>query len=305
MVAQRRFGMDHEHYDWSPIISRAPLRWPDGARVAVCAIVNLDHFDWRTPDGAFALPSLPGGIGPRPFPRFDTYGHRDYGHRVGIFRVLDTLEKHGLKATIAMDQMTAENYPYLVRHVQERGCEIIGHGVAVTRMITSRMSEEEEREYILAAVSSLERVTGSAPVGWLGPEYGESPRTPQLLAAAGVRYLCDWTNDEQPYPMKAPEGSLHALPMMVDLDDQVCLSQRLVPVTRYGELLKEAFDRLYHDGAETGRVLTLNLHPWLIGQPFRIKYLDEALAYMTARQGVWCATGREIIDWYRSQASTS
>ena len=166
------------------------------------------------------------------------------------------------------------------------------------------MSEEEEREYILAAVSSLERVTGSAPAGWLSPEYGESPRTPQLLAAAGIQYLCDWTNDEQPYPMKAPQGSLHALPMMVDLDDQVCLSQRLMPVTRYGELLKESFDRLYQDGAETGRVMTLNLHPWLIGQPFRIKYLDEALAHMTTRQGVWCATGREIVDWYRSQATS-
>jgi peptidoglycan/xylan/chitin deacetylase (PgdA/CDA1 family) len=297
--------MDHEHYDWSPIINRAPLRWPDNARVALCAIVNLDHFDWQAPEGSFSLPNLPGGIGPRPFPRFDTYGHRDYGHRVGIFRVLDTLEKHGLKATVAMDQMTAENYPYLVRHLQERGCEIIGHGVAITRMISSHMSEEEEREYILAAVSALQRVTGSAPAGWLSPEYGESPRTPQLLAAAGVEYLCDWTNDEQPYPMKAPQGSLHALPMMVDLDDQVCLSQRLIPVTRYGELLKESFDRLYQDGAETGRVMTLNLHPWLIGQPFRIKYLDDALSSMTARQGVWCATGREIIDWYRTQSSAS
>lgn len=114
-----------------------------------------------------------------------------------------------------MDVLTAQNYPYLVRHCQNRGCEIIGHGISVSRLITSKMSEEEEQEYIHRSVQGLTDATGGAPLGWLGPEYGESARTPQLLAQAGIRYVCDWTNDEQPFPLKSPEGESLALPVMV------------------------------------------------------------------------------------------
>ena len=299
MPAERRYGMDHEHYDWWPMVNRGHLRWPDNARVALCTIVNLAHMEWQQPEGSYRAPNLTGGIGGLPFPDYARYGQRDYGHRVGVFRVLDTLEKHGLKPTVAMDQLTAENYPYLVRHCVERGCEIIGHGVALTRMITSRMSEEEEREYILASISALRRATGTDPAGWFSPEYGESARTPQLLASAGISYVCDWVNDEQPYPMKTAQGSLFAMPMAYELDDAVALTHRLVPIHRYGEMLKESFDQLYLDGEANGRVLVLNLHPWLIGQPYRIKYLDEALGHMMSRDGVWAASGRQIIDWYR------
>ena len=298
MPAERRFGMDHEHHDWSPIVNRGVLRWPQNARVAVCAIVNLEHAEWEAPEDSFTV-RLAGGMGYRPAPNYELLGHREYGHRVGIFRVLDVLEKHGIKATVAMDALTAEHYPYLVEHCRKRGCEFIGHGISVTRMISSKMSEQEEREYIQTSVDALKKATGAAPAGWLGPEYGESARTPQLLAQAGIRYVCDWANDEQPYPMTTSEGKMFALPILLELDDTNALWQRRVPIDRYGELLKESFDVVYRDGAQSGLLLTLNLHPWLIGQPFRIGYLDDALGHMMGRQGVWAATGSEIIDWYR------
>jgi peptidoglycan/xylan/chitin deacetylase (PgdA/CDA1 family) len=167
-------------------------------------------------------------------------------------------------------------------------------------MITGQMSEPEERQYIQTSVEVLRRATGVAPVGWLGPEYGESARTPQLLAQAGIRYVCDWTNDEQPYAMKTPHGELFALPIMLELDDINALWDRRVTIDRYARLLKESFATLYRDGARNGRVLVLNLHPWLIGQPFRIGYLDDALGDMMRRQRVWAATGAAIIDWYRN-----
>ena len=299
MPAQRRFGMDHEHYDWSPVSTRGVLRWPEGARVALCVVVNLDHLEWSPPPGSYQSATLAGGLAPRPFPDYARFSHREYGHRVGIFRVLDALERHGMKATVAMDALTAENYPYLVRHCLSRGCEIIGHGISASQMLTSQMSEKTEREYIQASLEALKRATGTAPVGWLGSEYGESTRTPQLLAHAGIRYVCDWVNDEQPYRMKASEGEIHALPIMLELDDVNALWDRRVTIDRYAELLKESFETLYRDGAHTGRLLVLNLHPWLIGQPFRIRYLSDALGVMTRRQGVWAATGSEIIDWYR------
>jgi peptidoglycan/xylan/chitin deacetylase (PgdA/CDA1 family) len=291
--------MDHEHYDWLPIVKRGVLRWPDNARVALCVIVNLEHMEWSPPEGSYQLPTLSGGLDPRPFPDYARLSHREYGHRVGIFRVLDVLERHRIKATVAMDVFTAENYPYLVRHCRQRGCEIIAHGMSVSRMITAKMSEQEERQYLQESLERLRRATGAAPVGWLGPEYGESERTPQLLAEAGIRYLCDWPNDEQPYRLKTRQGELFALPIMLELDDVNALWYRRLAIDRYAELLSESIDRLYRDGVRNGRLLGLNLHPWLIGQPFRIGYLDDALGTMMHRQGVWAATGAEIIDWYR------
>jgi peptidoglycan/xylan/chitin deacetylase (PgdA/CDA1 family) len=255
--------------------------------------------EWSPPEGSFSA-ALAGGLGDRAFPDYARLSHREYGHRVGVFRILDVLEKHRIKPTIAMDVQTAENYPYLVKHCQERGCEIIGHGISANQMISGTMPEEEEREYIHASVEALKRATGTEPAGWLGPGYGESPRTPELLGQAGVSYICDWTNDEQPYPLRHRPGELFALPIMLELEDIHALWERRVAVTRYGELLKESFDTLYSDGEDTGRVLVLNLHPWVIGQPFRIGHLDRALGYMMRRQGVWAATGSEIIEWYRT-----
>ena len=298
MPAQRRFGMDHEHYDWTPLVNRGVLHWPDNARVALCVIVNLEHVQWGPPEGSHST-ALAGGLTPRPFPDYALFSHREYGHRVGIFRVLDGLERHGIKATVAMDALTAENYPYLVQYCKDRGAEIIGHGISASQVITNNMPEEEELGYIQASLEALRRATGTTPVGWLGPEYGESSRTPQLLARAGISYVCDWANDEQPYPMKADSGELFALPTMLELDDINALWDRRVPIDRYGQLLKESFDTLYQDGEQNGRLMVLNLHPWLIGQPFRIGYLDDALGHMVRRRGVWPATGSQIIDWYK------
>jgi peptidoglycan/xylan/chitin deacetylase (PgdA/CDA1 family) len=291
--------MDHEHYDWSPISKRGMLRWPDQARVALCVLITLEHTEWQPPAGSFQ--SVPGATGmiSRPYPDYARLTHQEYGPRVGIFRVLDVLAHYGIPPTVAMDALTAEHYPYLVRHCLQRGCEIIGHGMAASRMITSKMSEQAERDYIHAAVATLTRATGKAPLGWFSPEYGESPRTPPLLAQAGIQYVCDWVNDEQPYRLTTPQGELFALPIMLELDDVHAMWERRVPVDRYATLLTDSFDVLYRDGARNGRLLVLHLHPWLIGQPFRIGFLHEALGAIIRRQGVWAASGTAIIDWYR------
>ena len=305
MPAQRRFGMDHEHYDWSPLSSRGILRWPQDARLSLSVIVTLEHMEWMPPESSFQVPNLAGGSAARPFPDYARISHREYGHRVGIFRVLDVLEKHGIRPTVAMDALTASNYPFLVRHCLDRGCEIIGHGISVSRTITSNMTEQEERDYIRESLDALSQATGSPPVGWMGPEYGESERTPQLLGEAGIRYLCDWANDEQPYPLKVPAGELFALPVMVELDDVVAMAHRKVTVDRYSTMLRESFDEMYVGGAQNGRALVLSLHPWLIGQPFRIGSLDEALGHMMQRQGVWAASGAEVVEWYRTHPPVS
>jgi len=288
--------MDHEHHKWSPISTRGKLSWPDNAKVALCLIITLEHTEWEPPEGSFSADQA-GGLGLRPFPDYPRFSHREYGHRVGIFRVLDTLERLKIKATVAMDTQTAEGYPYLVKHCQDRGCEIIAHGVSGSQMISGHMSTEEEAGFIRSSLDAMKRATGTAPKGWFGTDYGESERTPVLLREAGIDYLCDWVNDEQPYPMA---NGLVALPTMLEMDDLFALSNRRVEIERYCQSLKDGFDVMYRDGAENGRLMTINLHPWLVGQPFRIGYLEEALAHIMGHQGVWSASGSEIIDWFRA-----
>lgn len=303
MYTELREGMDHEHYAWSPLIGREDLRWPDGARMALCVIVTLEQLDWKVPAGTYQSPGLYSHLAmQRPILEFWAISHREYGHRVGVFRVLEVLKRHGIRPTVAMDALTAAHYPYLVRHCVKEGAEIIGHGLSASQMITSRMGEEEERAYISDSIAAIESATGAKPKGWFGPEYGESTRTPRLLAEAGIRYVCDWANDEQPYRMTTPKGEIYALPMMVELDDLFSLRDRRFPIDEFAINLTDAFDAVYRDSVKTGRVLVLNIHPWLMGQPFRIRYLNDALGHMTRRQGVWAASGGEIIDWYRRNA---
>ena len=299
MPAQRRPGMDHEHYAWSPMSTRPTLRWPEHAPVALCAVVNLSQMELQPPTDSFQSPVLAGGLGQRPYPDYARQSHREYGHRVGVFRVLDVLARHGVPATVAVDALTAEGYPALIDELGARGCEIMAHGISASQMITSRMTEAEERDYIARSIAACTAATGTAPAGWLGPEYGESNRTPALLAEAGIRYVCDWPNDEQPYRMTTPTGELYALPFLWDLDDVNALWDRRLPAERYGKLIVEAFEGLKKDGANNARLLALHLHPWLIGQPFRIGCLDAALTEITRQGGCWMANGSTVIDWYR------
>jgi hypothetical protein len=138
-------------------------------------------------------------------------------------------------------------------------------------------------------------------VGWFGPEYGESRRTPSLLAEAGVRYVCDWLNDEQPYRMTTPSGELYSLPVSYPLEDVNALHDRRITVGEWLRTGREAFDRLALDGARTGRVLTLVLHPWLTGQAFRADVVTEMLRHITTSGNAWPATGGQIVDAYRAQ----
>ncbi|MGF1595344.1 MAG: polysaccharide deacetylase family protein [Acidimicrobiales bacterium] len=292
MPAERRPGPDHGHYDWSPIVAREVRPLPGGARLAVSVLVVLEYLEWRPPEGAITNRRLPGGFGPLPFPDYVKHTHREYGHRVGIFRLLDLLERHSIPPLVAIDALTVERYPWLARHVHERGCELVGHGISLSRMISSRMSEEEERAYIHTSLDAVAGVTGARPEGWFGIEYNESERTPALLAEAGVRYVCDWVNDEQPYPMHVPSGALWSVPLLLTADDAHTMGTRRVPIDRYCRLLVESAEVMADDG---GRHLFIALHPWLSGQPFRARELAGALAAIMELDGVVAVRPGELI----------
>ena len=310
MPAKRAYGMDQEFYPWSPIITRSVLRWPDNARVALAVIVNLEHWDWEVPDGT-PLPVSPLG-GPEGlwsgnpagnlFPDIGGYGNHEYGNRVGIFRILAVLDKYGITATLALDKAVADHNPTLVKEGQKCGAEFIAHGLSRRRIIHIGMSAEEERDYIRASIDAVETATGTRPVGWSGPDFQETPNTPSLLAAEGIRYVCDWGNDEQPYRMTPKTGELYSLGVQQYLDDNYIHLHGRRTINEVNLLWRDWFDGLYADGATAGRLMVLHLHPWIMGQPWRIRHLDEVLGHICAHQGVWKATGGEIVDWFKAQS---
>jgi hypothetical protein len=207
LLAEPHAGAETERYPWSPIVTRPILRWPDNARVALAVIVNPEHWDWDVPAGAPLAVSPLGGAegmwtGNQPqFPDIGGYGNHEYGNRVGIFRILAVLDKYGIKPTLALDKAVADHYPFLVEEGQKRGAEFIAHGLPRRRIIHVGMSEDEERQYIRASTEAVERATGKRPLGWSGPDFQETPNTPNLLASERISYVCDWGNDEQPYKM--------------------------------------------------------------------------------------------------------
>jgi allantoinase len=299
MPGQRRPGMDHGLYDWSPIVQRPALRWPGGARLALWVVVYLEYWELDPPPDSYRAPGIHGTWWAH-FPDYRTYSYREYGNRVGIFRVMEVLERHGIRATLALNSEAAARYPRILELALARGWEPAAHGTHATRMVTSRMTEDQERSVIAESVAGLERATGKRPRGWFAQEGGETPRTTALLTDAGFAWLADWPNDDQPYRI-GEARQLVSLPLQLEWDDIQLLWLRQLPTTRYPGIVDAACDRLHRDADTSGRLLGLGIRPWLLGQPYRIRYLDEALTRILARDRIWKTTAGEIADAFLAQ----
>lgn len=312
--AQHQHGMDHPYYDWSPLPHRGRFEWPRRSPLAVGAVIVLEHVEWEPPADAYSLRRRSGGLARLPAPDYPQLTIREYGHRVGIFRLLDLLDRHGIAATVAVDALTAEHYGWLDSHLVGRGCEIAGRGIAATRLITSKNTEEDEREAIARSIDTIESATGIRPTTWFSAEGVESFRTPALLAEAGIDTVLDWPNDEQPVLM-ATEGVLAgvgkhedappmaSLPLFLEADDEFALWHRRVSLDGWREIVTGAATRMHRDGAEHpagGRLLMLTLRPWLAGQPFRVPTLDAALTQVMALGNIHTATASELAAHARS-----
>jgi peptidoglycan/xylan/chitin deacetylase (PgdA/CDA1 family) len=284
--------MDHALYPYSALPARPVLRWPGDKPVAVWVVLYLEYWELATPAGEHRAPGVHGHWGHH-FPDYRTYSYREYGNRVGIFRVLDCLDRHRVPVTVAANAAALARYPGLVDECVERGWDIVPHGSHATRMITSAMTEEDERAVIDDAIAAVERATGRRPTGWIGQDFNESTRTPRLVAASGLGWIGDWPNDEQPYWMSV-DPPLVSIPQQPEWDDVQLLWMRQVPLPRYPEIVADALAQLAADGTRTGRSLCLGIHPWLLGQPHRIRYLDDVLAHLAASRAAWLATGPAI-----------
>jgi allantoinase len=276
-------------FPYSPIIHRPRLEWPDGARVALWVIPNIEFF------------SLEDRITGGPAPDVPSWSARDYGNRVGIFRMMDVLDRYGIRGTVALNSKVCAQHPVIIEEGNKRNWEWMGHNETNTIRLNAVAPEEEVR-IIRDSLATIEQAVGTRPAGWLSSGMQQTWNTLELLAGQGCEYVADWTNDDQPYLMSLESGrNIVALPYSVEINDKPAFEHRFATAAEFGNMIKRQFDVLYREGAASGRVMAIALHPYLTGQPHRIDALDEALEYICRHQGVWRATGAEIVRHFMTQ----
>lgn len=288
--------MSNPRDDFIPIVDRQPLKLPGNARVAVWVIINVEEWDINE---AMARQVLPAPQGVSAIPDIPNYSWHEYGLRVGFWRLKGVLDKHQIKATVSLNASICNSYPRIVEESLKSGWEILGHGFKQRALSL----EKDEREVIRRSIQLIKEKTGKAPRGWMGPGLVETFNTPDILAEEGIEYVCDWVNDDQPYPLKVKSGTLFSIPYTLELND---IPIYVVQHHRSPELFERArdhFDTLYEEGVHTARIMAIAVHPYLTGVPHRIKYFDKIFRYIKqkAPYGDVCfMTGSEIVDWYKS-----
>ncbi|HEY0297019.1 MAG TPA: polysaccharide deacetylase family protein [Bordetella sp.] len=282
-------------FPYAPQPGRPRFELPGGARLALWINPNVEFFGLDD--------VMPGNVNERVerertrVPNVRNWSVRDYGNRVGIWRLMDVLSRYGIRASAALNSELCLRHPEIIEEAGRRGWELMGHGITNATRI-NEMAPEDEREAIFTAVQTIEKVSGTRPVGWLGPGLAETWRTLEYLSEAGIRYVCDWVNDDQPYTMTVGKPPMVSLPYSVQTNDVPAYFDMKVSVPEFEAMIKRQFDVLYREGEQSGRVMAIAVHPFVTGQPHRIGALDAALEYICSHPGVWLATGREIVDHY-------
>lgn len=287
----RKHGMDHDLYPWSNMFERPPITWPDNKQIALWITVSVEYFPLIPNDGPFRAP----GHMVTPYPDYRTYTTRDYGNRVGIYRILKVLDRLGLKASFPMNAVIAERYPSLLADIVADGHEIIAHGVDMNSLHYGGMDTSVEREQIAKTTDILRTASGQAVTGWYSPARSQSENTLDLLGEYGLKYMCDWVNDDLPYQMK----TIISMPHTMELEDRHLLVTLGQSEAVYQEQILAAHDLFQSEAG--GRVLHLSLTPYVIGQPWRIRTLEETLKTILDKGCSWSATGQEISTCWADQ----
>jgi allantoinase len=288
--------VSHGRTIYTPAFARPALApFPGGARLALHLIVNVEVWDYTQPMPRTALPPPPGGGTMPDVPNFAWY---QYGQRVGIWRLLDTLARHDARATLSINSAVCREYPAIVERTVAAGWEMMPHGVVQRTMATV----DDERAVIDQALAELQAASGTRPRGWLGPALVETPRTLDLLVAAGLEYCCDWgPADDLPYDLRVENGRMVAIPYPVDTNDIVVFTVERHPAEELYTRCSAALETLHRESATSPRVLAIALHPYLTGTAHRIGVLDRILELARQHYGACIMTASELLDWYVSQ----
>jgi allantoinase len=282
-----------ERYEDSLIFERKPFSWPGGKTLAVWIIPNVEAWTYDSPAGLTTSPNIRNIV-----PDVINYAWREYGIRVGLWRIADVLQSFGVRATVALNSSVCDTFPRAIEEMTKRHWELMGHGITNSQPLSSLSSSRAEKDVIRTTLSTIQKASGARPKGWLGPALAERLDTLDILAEEGVQFVGDWNNDDQPYRMKVKRGKMLSVPYCMELNDIGLFSRHGYTGEEYFRAIADQFETLYSESESLARVMGIPLHPFLVGQPLRIKYFQRAIAHMKKMDRVWFATGSEIAEAY-------
>jgi allantoinase len=283
--------LPRERVPFSAIVDRPKLRLPDGGRIIIWTIVNLEVWDiarpmarqiLSAPTSAVLLPDVP------------NWSWHEYGMRVGFWRILPLYERLNIRPTLSINARVCLDYPRLAETARDAGWEFMAHSWEQGPI----HQEDDQPGMIARSLETIESFTGKRPMGWLGPGLTQTYDTPEYLAAAGIRYIGDWVYDDEPTKIETAKGPLVTLPYTVENNDIPMMIVQHHEAAYWTQKGIDTFDRLYMEGAERPRVMAIAIHPYISGQPSRIKYLETLYDYIGRFPGVLHWNGEEILRWY-------
>ena len=285
----------HDRYDYSPITERPQFSWPGGRRLAFYVALNVEHFSF---DGV--LGHTPTALGPPPDPR--NFAWRDYGLRVGIWRIFDLMDELRLPLCHLLNSTVCETHPQIIDRIKKRGDDVVGHGRTNSEKQTG-LDEETEKAIIEEATNVLNTAFGRRPEGWMGPWISETPRTPDLLKEAGYRYLMDWPADDQPFWMRTRSGPLLSVPYPIEVNDSPTMLTRMQSAMDFSQMIADQFETMLQLSVQQPLVCGVSLHTFVVGQPFRLAQLRRVLTDVLRHQRmdhVWVTTPTQIAEYAAS-----
>ena len=282
-----------DRYDYSSLPERPVYEWPNGSRLAFTLCNNIELFAYRA-----GLGSDNAVVGAAQTQR--NYAWRDYGNRVGIWNYFDLLDEYGLPGSHNVNAAVLDACPAIVERMNQRGDEYIGHGRTNAER-QDQLWEEDEARLIAECTATLMRHSGKAPRGWLGPYFAQSPHTLDLLKEAGYTYVMDWPADDQPFWMRTRSGPILSVPYSVEVNDSPALLFRQHSGREFEEMIIDQFDEMLRRSAKYPLVFTISLHPFIVGQPFRMQGLRRALDHaLKQRESLWITVPGEIANYCMS-----
>ncbi|WP_330232588.1 polysaccharide deacetylase family protein [Nocardia sp. NBC_00508] len=282
-----------ERIDYDPIDGRAPLHLPGGAKVAVWLIVNVEEWSDSEPMPRTVLTPPAGGV---PSPDVPNWAWHEYGNRVGFWRMLRVLDAYEIPVALAVNGSAVAAYPQITSAATARNWEFIGHGYTQKNM----QKVDDERLDIQRTRDAIAAATGRPPRGWLGPGLTETWETPDILVEEGYEYVCDWVLDDQPTLLRTRTAPIVNVPYTQECNDVAMMLIQHHSADEYRQRAIDQFDQLLADARADGsaRVMALVVHPYIMGVPHRLRYLDRALRHISAHPEAHFCTGEQILDAY-------
>jgi|TARA_B110000093_G_C12963963_1_gene408671 peptidoglycan/xylan/chitin deacetylase (PgdA/CDA1 family) len=282
---------------YQAIVDRPKLKLPDGKRIAVWVILNVEEWGIERPMPRTVLPPP---MGQPLLPDVPNWSWHEYGMRSGFWRQHQALTSRNIPTTMAINGNVCNSYPRVASAGLDAGWEFMGHGFLQGPM----HKLEDQRGAIHLAMDTIERFTGTRPTSWESPGLTETSETLDLLRESGVKYVADWVLDDLPQEVETPHGMITTIPYTVEMNDITVYALQQHQSDEFLRRGRDQFDRLYSESADNARVMAISIHPYVTGVPHRIRYLEELLDYVGGHEGVSWMTASEIGDWYTDEIST-